>query len=260
MKPIDYLKQQAKNLQKDFKTQTSFLDVKQQRNFYCYDPKFFQFDLIVQDFNIDEENFKLSNAQHIIAKLCGFEKWSEMSKASPSRMQLAILLYDNMDRVDLRDWNQYLLGIESANKVTIDDELKLQIFRDVFLEGEQEVYYDSYRLLPHETFTDEGHNEQIDSTETYCPAKITSLPLDENERAEFIKVANESFERVFDRIEPANPQLTRLLWDAEKFIDQEILTFDKLPIDRDYAISLVDAFIVGHVIQIAADADHKAAP
>jgi len=137
MTPIEYLKLQAKNLYKDFKTQTSSFDPKIGRKVYNYEPKYFWFDMLVDDFKIDEERFKLGNAQHIIAKLCGFTKWIELLKASPARTELAIHLFDNMDRVEVRDWEKYIFGVESENKVTIDDEFRLQIFKEVLLEREQ---------------------------------------------------------------------------------------------------------------------------
>lgn len=255
MTPIEYLKLQAKNLHKDFKTQTSSFDPKLRRNLYEYDPRFFKIDLLVDDFNINEENFKLGNAQHVIAKLCGLDKWIDLSKASSAKIELSILLYTNMDRVEVRDWDEYVLRIETENKVKLDDEFKLQIFTEVFIEGEQEIYYDGYRLSKDdETEIEWEKDDDISSVPT---AKISSLPLADDDREEFIKTANQSFERVFSRIEPDNPELTRSLWDAEKFIDEDILTPDRLPIARDYALSMIDAFMVGYVIQLAAKADNQ---
>jgi hypothetical protein len=86
---------------------------------------------------------------------------------------------------------------------------------------------------------------------------ISALPLVSAERIEFIKTANLSFERVFDRIESENPELVRKMWDAEKYIDEDVLTPDRLPIDHDYALSMIDAFMVGHVIQLAVEADNQ---
>lgn len=255
MTPIEYLKLQAKNLHKDFKTQTSSFDPKLRRNVYEYDPRFFKIDLLVDDFNINEENFKLGNAQHVIAKLCGLEKWTDLSKASPAKIELSILLYTNMDRVEVRDWDEYVSRIETENKVKLDDEFKLQIFTEVFIEGEQDIYYDGYRLSKDDETEIEWEKDDVISSDPI--AKISSLPLADDDREEFIKAANQSFERVFSRIEPDNPELTRSLWDAEKFIDEDILTPDRLPIDRDYALSMIDAFMVGYVIQLAAEADNQ---
>ncbi len=256
MTTIEYLKLQAKNLHKDFKTQTSSFDPKLRRNVYEYDPKFFKIDLLVYDFDINEENFKLGNAQHVIAKLCGLEKWSDLSKASSAKIELSILLYNNMDRVEVRDWDEYVLRIETENNVKLDDEFKLQIFKEVFLESEQDVYYESYRLLKDDEADIEW--EQDGFISNMPTVKISSLPLTEEDRKEFIKAANSSFDRIMERIEPDNPEMTRSLWDASRYIDKELLKPDMLPIDRDYALSLVDAFLVHYVIQLAVDADELA--
>lgn len=257
MTPIEYLKLQAKNLHKDFKTQTSSFDPKLGRKVYSYEPKYFWFDMLVDDFKIDEERFKLGNAQHIIAKLCGFTKWIELLKASPARTEFAILLFDNMDRVEVRDWEEYIFGVESENKITIDDDFRLQIFKEVFLEREQEVYYDDYRISPEERFVADEDEQQTNPLISNSGPKISSLPLEKEDRKEFIEIADESFERVFGHIEPSNPEMTRSLWDTERYIDEELLSDDMLPIDRDYALSLVESLMVNYVIQLAVQADEQ---
>lgn len=40
----------------------------------------------------DEQDIKLSRAQHLIAKIAGFKKWNELIHASPKRLELAELL------------------------------------------------------------------------------------------------------------------------------------------------------------------------
>lgn len=257
MTTIEYFRLQAKNLNKDFKTQKSSFNTKLGRNVYDYDPKFFKIDLLINDFNIDEENFKLGNAQHVIAKLCGLEKWSDLSKASSAKIELSRLLYTNMDRVEVWEWNTYVSDIETENKVQLDDEFKLQIFKEVFLEGKQDIYYDTYRLaIDEETDMEWELDESVSNTST---VKISSLPLTGEDRKDFIKNANLCFERVFEGIEPENPKLTRSMWDAEKYINEDILTPDRLPIDRAEALSLIDAFMVGYVVQLAVEADKIAA-
>lgn len=89
--------------------------------------------------------------------------------------------------------------------------------------------------------------------------QITSLPLGKADRAEFVKVANEVFERVLHRIGAQNPEATRRLWDAEYYVDELLLEDNMLPIDRDYALSLIEAFLVHHVIDLALHADAEAA-
>jgi hypothetical protein len=256
MTPIEYLKLQAKNLHKDFKTQTSSFDPKLRRNIYEYDPRFFKIDLIVDNFEINEESFTLMNAQHVIAKLCGLDKWTDLSNASPAKIELSFLLYINMDKLEMRDWDGYVSDIETENNVKLDDDFKLQIFKEAFLKWQQDITYEDYRLSKDEETEIEWEPRNVVPSMT--AEKISSLPLGEEYRGEFIEAANQSFERIFERIEPDNPELTRKLWDAERYIDQELLKPDMLPIDKDYALSLIDSFLVGYVIQLAVQADEMA--
>jgi hypothetical protein len=87
---------------------------------------------------------------------------------------------------------------------------------------------------------------------------ITALPLDKQDRAEFIEAANQVFETVFNRVEPVNPEATRKLWNAGHYVDNDLLTKEMLPISRSYALSLIDAFLVHHVIGLAVQADGDA--
>jgi hypothetical protein len=89
--------------------------------------------------------------------------------------------------------------------------------------------------------------------------QITALPLAEPDRAEFVEIANEVFEAVLERIEAENPEATRKLWNADHYVDKVLLTDDMLPISRAYALSLIDAFLVHHVIDLAVQADEQAA-
>lgn len=89
--------------------------------------------------------------------------------------------------------------------------------------------------------------------------QITALPLDDAHRKEAIELANSTFEMVMRRIEPDNPKETRALWDAEDYVDNHHLSADMLPIDSEYALSLIEAFLVHHVIDLAVQADGMAA-
>ena len=53
-------------------------------------------------------------------------------------------------------------------------------------------------------------------------AVISALPLAEPDRSDFIETANLVFERVIDRIEPENRQLTRSLWDPARYVDHHL--------------------------------------
>ncbi|OWK21511.1 hypothetical protein AJ88_19860 [Mesorhizobium amorphae CCBAU 01583] len=76
-----------------------------------------------------------------------------------------------------------------------------------------------------------------------------------------IDAANTAFERVIERIEPNNEELTRSLWDAGDYIDSWLATdlIDKLPMPRDEVAYYVDVFLVHHVIGLATEADREAA-
>jgi 2-oxo-4-hydroxy-4-carboxy--5-ureidoimidazoline (OHCU) decarboxylase len=84
--------------------------------------------------------------------------------------------------------------------------------------------------------------------------QITSLPLNDTDRAEFIEAANNVFETVMWRMEPRNPDLTRKLWNVEDYVNT-LLTEDMLSISKDYALSLIDAFLVHYVAGLAGQAD-----
>jgi len=89
--------------------------------------------------------------------------------------------------------------------------------------------------------------------------QITSLPVDDTYRKEAIALANSTFEMVMRRMEPDNPKETRALWDAEDYVDNHHLSDDMLPIDSEYALSLIEAFLVHHVLDLAMRADAMAA-
>ncbi|MES2239410.1 MAG: hypothetical protein V4497_04045 [Bacteroidota bacterium] len=147
MKTIEYFKLQAKNLHKDFKTQKPYFDSTLGDNLFAYSSKFFDVDAVVTDFDIDENHFTLMNAQHIIARLGGCEKWTVLLKASPEVLELSKLLFDNMHKISVEEWDVYISGEEDEKGFLFDDEFKLDIFKAVFadVDGHQSGGYD-YRL------------------------------------------------------------------------------------------------------------------
>lgn len=84
---------------------------------------------------------------------------------------------------------------------------------------------------------------------------IESLPFSAEYRAEAIDLANSTFEMAFRRIEPNNPKKTRELWDVADYVDNHHLSDDMLPIDSEYALSLIEAFLWRHVVDLAVEAD-----
>ncbi len=147
MTHIEFFKLQAKNLFKDYKTKKSVFDKEMDVYFYEYSPKFFDVASIFLDYDIDEDNFTLMNAQHIIAMIAGFYKWTDMLKASEAELELGKLLFDNQDTISALDWSIYISGEESDKNFVFDPEFRLEIFKQVFLnvEGHESLFPD-YRL------------------------------------------------------------------------------------------------------------------
>lgn len=150
MDTINYFKLQAKNLHRDFKTKTPVLDKTTTAFLYEYDPTYFYVEMIIADFGIDEENFSLMNAQHVIAKIANFDKWASLLKASPAELELAQLLYDYQNKIDLVEWQFYIADAQSMNEEELDAEIQVDIFKKMVIEedifSDQEI--ESY-LLKH---------------------------------------------------------------------------------------------------------------
>ncbi len=144
MTNIEFFKQQAKNLFKDYNTRV----YNENEGLYEYSPRFFNdIDEILDNFHIGEEDpFTLMNAQHIIARLSGFYKWNELINASEPALELGRLLLINridyqmkqgyftnlVESMIVADWKIY----EKENLKDLDDESKLEVFKKVFLENE----------------------------------------------------------------------------------------------------------------------------
>ena len=256
METIEYFKLQSKNLYKDFKTRKPYFDADYGRELYQYTPKYFDIDALILDFDIDEDNFTLMKAQHYIANLAGFIKWTEMLDASPSALKLSELLFRNMHKISVIEWDIYISAQQRENGFVFDDDLKLDIFEQVFhqVDGHQSDGHD-YRLTQSEKVSDKNQNSKPKKKMKKTPIQISALPIVGDERLEFIKTANVVFEKVLSRIEPKYPDLVRKLWDAENYIDETLLKPEMLPIDHDYALSLIDAFLVHHVIELAVETD-----
>ncbi len=137
MDPISYFKLQAKNLFRDYKTQYVSEVDEDGCKFYDYRPHYFDVNGIVVDFDISEENFTLMKAQHIIAYMVGFKKWTDMLKASPVKLELAKLLFAHQHKVSLDDWYIFMDGTEELNNKAFDDEQWLEIFKEVFVNSDE---------------------------------------------------------------------------------------------------------------------------
>lgn len=145
MTNIEFFKLQAKNLFSDYKSRV----YNDSEDVYEYHPRFFSdIDDIIFNFEIDEEEpFTLMNAQHVVARLAGFYKWNDLIKSSESALELGKLLLTN--RIDylkkvpiivndesmiVEDWKFFL---EENNFQGCDDETKLKIFKDYFMQEDK---------------------------------------------------------------------------------------------------------------------------
>ena len=77
MKSVSYFKLQSKNLFHDVK-----LDFMQDDDSYVCAPRFFDVNAVINDFDVDVNDFSLMKAQHIIAKMVGMDSWKDLISAS----------------------------------------------------------------------------------------------------------------------------------------------------------------------------------
>ncbi len=146
MTHIEYFKLQAKNLFRDYKTKTPYIDDKDGNTYFEYSPKYFDideiflaYDGILTENNWNEENLGLMKLQHIFAIMLGFKKWADISKASEVELELAKLLFDNQDKIFLEEW-EMMYG-------AYDTESQLEIFNKYILTAEErENPFPDYRL------------------------------------------------------------------------------------------------------------------
>ncbi len=137
MDHVEYFKLQAKNLLKDYKTR--FFDEKEK--VYDYHPKYFDINEIFNVFDIrdfkDGFSFSLMNAQHLIAKLAGFNNWNVLLNAKPAELELAHILFDNAHILSIEEWDNYIVQAEIMNNKKFYTKEKLDVLKNVFLYQEK---------------------------------------------------------------------------------------------------------------------------
>lgn len=142
MANVEFFKQQSKNLLKDYNSRV----YNEEEGLYEYSPRYFHdIGFIIDAFDVNEDgSFTLMNAQHIVARLSGFYKWTELIKASESILEIGKLLLTNreayqkkqglftnlVESLIVADWKSY----ESQYLEDFDDDAKLEAFKKVFLE------------------------------------------------------------------------------------------------------------------------------
>lgn len=135
METIEYFKLQAKNLFRDYNTRTSRSEKTPGDFKYDYEPNFFYIYDIISDYDIDEDDFTLMKAQHIIAKIANFDKWADLKNAEQSELELAQLLFEHQDKIDLLSWQFYIADAQTMNEQELDAEIQVGIFQEVVVEN-----------------------------------------------------------------------------------------------------------------------------
>lgn len=149
MNHIEFIKKQAKNFLKDWKTQTQKPGVDGYIT-YHYDWKFYDVGELFSYFMLDdkdEQNISLGHAQHYIARMVGFKKWDDLVNASEPELELAeFLLRRFKNSIDIQNWED---ALEESGIKQYGPEAALDLARKYFeLGNTQEIVF-----LPPEKIT-----------------------------------------------------------------------------------------------------------
>lgn len=141
MLPIEYFKRQAKNLLQDQRTRVW----NQQERFYDYFPRFYDVDEIFLSFGIfDDEEPTLQRAQHLIAKIAGFDKWSDLINCDPEELAFRKLVFENQNYLWWDEWIlRYRSVIDSLNigEGEMDVESQMHLYQQ-WLTGNKDSGFD----------------------------------------------------------------------------------------------------------------------
>ena len=108
MSNLEFFKKQSKNFLKDWKSQKKIVET-DGNVYFRYFPKFFDIKDWFSYFELsakDEQDVKLSHAQHYIAKIAGFKKWKDLIAASEKELIYAeIKLRNFKNSMNLIQWD-----------------------------------------------------------------------------------------------------------------------------------------------------------
>ncbi|MBS1527664.1 MAG: hypothetical protein JST19_18610, partial [Bacteroidetes bacterium] len=180
MNHIDFFKLQSKNLFRDYKTQKNVLD-EDGDSYLEYEPKFFDVDAIFEDYEIDNNDFSLMSAQHLVAKMLRFNKWSDLINATLPELELAKLKFINQNKIPLVEWDIQVAGVEREHDMVFDPSDELDYYKHCLSHyDESVVFYPTYLLEKSlEEMADHENAEPPTADEPETSVKITSLPLSE---------------------------------------------------------------------------------
>jgi hypothetical protein len=139
MSNLEFFKKQSKNFLKDWKSQTKIVET-DGNVYFRYSPKFFDIEDWFSYFELsakDEQDVKLSRAQHYIAKIAGFRKWTDLIAASEKELIYAeIKLRNFKNSMNLIQWEYIEKDYELAD-LDIDSKIEYakQFFKSVNVTG-----------------------------------------------------------------------------------------------------------------------------
>lgn len=242
MNSIDYFKLQAKNLYKDFKTQTPLVGKPIGGFKYDYSRTYFQIYDILSDFDIDEDNFTLMNAQHVIAKIAGFDKWTILIKTEASELELAKLLFEHQDKIDSITWDFYIADCQSMNEDELDAETQVEIFKQVVIEDyifdmviDSYLITDDVRQVIREIEQEDKYKSQImDKESNHTSVSITcGKTTDSFEKLQ--KLCREEAEKLSKTITIANQEKISVPFWTSDF--PELIGVGKFSLDENSMIT-----------------------
>ena len=200
MNYIDFFKRQAKNLLKDYQTRKPYSDGN--ITVYEYEPKYFDIDSIFVDFGnlnsifykyrCSEDDFKLGNAQHIIALMVGFKNWNELIKASEDELKLAKMLFDNQEKISIAD---FILAMEMyKNDYDIDTNLHFKFqWLEEYLKSDTFTTFPVYSLSTLKKRGWSNNAEKFNQSETQTSGSSSPQKQPQSEKTEYI---NNSFDNI----------------------------------------------------------------
>lgn len=109
MTNLEFFKNEAKKFLKDWRTQTQTVE-SDGITLYHYNPTFYDIKGLFLYYELDdkdEQDIKLSRAQHFIAQMIGFKKWDDLMHATEIELELAEhLLKKFKDAEEIMRWEE----------------------------------------------------------------------------------------------------------------------------------------------------------
>ena len=138
MSNLEFFKNQAKKFLKDWRTQTQTVE-SDDIVLNQYDSKFYDIQGLFLYYELDEkdeQDIKLSRAQHFIAQMVGFKKWDDLIHATDIELELAeFLLRRFKDAEQIMRWEE----LTGAPTITPDNAAELLEYAKYIYEMDERV-------------------------------------------------------------------------------------------------------------------------